>query len=123
MLTKIIFTLSVIVACFWFASSKRARNQQPLLVVAGKKERQRKMVLQRGTYVFMFIMVIAAAAMIYVEVADKYTTVTVHVINTQTGLRNSYQARREDVKASSFTTVDGRQVFVAGIERVEVETD
>jgi hypothetical protein len=123
MITKIIFTLSVIVACFWFASSKRVRNQQPLLVVAGKKERQRKVMLQRGTYIFMFIMVVAAALMIYLEVADKYTTVTVHVINTQTGLRNSYQARRDDVKASSFTTVDGRKVFVAGIERVEVETD
>jgi hypothetical protein len=123
MITKIIFTLSVIVACLWFASSKRVRNQQPLLVVAGKKERQRKVMLQRGTYIFMFIMVVAAALMIYLEVADKYTTVTVHVINTQTGLRNSYQARRDDVKASSFTTVDGRKVFVAGIERVEVETD
>lgn len=122
MLTKIILTLSVIVGCFWFVSSKRAQNRQPLLVVASKKEQQRKAILQRGVYLFMFIMVISAATMIYLEVSDRYTTVTVHVINTQTGVKNSYQARREDVNASSFTTVEGRKVFVAGIERIEVET-
>ena len=122
MLTKIILTLLVIVGCFWFASSKRTQNRQPLLVVASKKEQQRKAILQRGVYLFMFIMVIAAAAMIYLEVSDRYTTVTVHVINTQTGLINSYQARREDINASSFTTVEGRKVYVAGIERIEVET-
>ena len=122
MLTKIILTLSVIVGCFWFVSSKRAQNRQPLLVEASKKEQQRKAILQRGVYLFMFIMVISAATMIYLEVSDRYTTVTVHVINTQTGVKNSYQARREDVNASSFTTVEGRKVFVAGIERIEVET-
>jgi hypothetical protein len=122
MLTKIILTLSVIVACFWFASSKRAQNRPSLLVIAGKKEQQRKAMLQRGTYFFMALMVIAAGVMIYLEVADNYAVVTVHVINTQSGLRTSYQAHQEDVKPSSFTTVDGRKVFVAGIERVEVET-
>ena len=70
----------------------------------------------------MALMVIAAGVMIYLEVADNYAVVTVHVINTQSGLRTSYQAHQEDVKSSSFTTVDGRKVFVAGIERVEVET-
>ena len=122
MLTKIIVTLLVIVGCFWYASSKRAKIRQPLLVVADKKELQRRTLLRRGAFVFMFIMVIAAAIMIYVEVSDNYTTVTVHVINTQTGLRSSFQARREDVKASSFTTLDGRKVFVAAIERIEIET-
>lgn len=122
MLTKIVFTLLVAVGGLWYAASKRERNRQPLLVVASKKEQQRKAILQRGTYVFMIIMVVAAAVMIYLEVADNYATVTVHVINTQTGLRHSYQARRDDVKASSFTTIDGRKVFVAGIERVEVES-
>ena len=122
MLTKIILTLLVIVGCFWFASSKRAQNRQPLLVVASKKEQRRKAILQRGVFLFMFIMVITAAAMIYFEVADRYTTVTVHVINTQTGVKNSYQAQREDVNASSFTTLEGRKVYVSAIERIEVET-
>ena len=122
MLTKIILTLLVIVGCFWFASSKRVQNQQPMLVIASKKDQQRKALLRRGAYLFMFFMVLAAAAMFYIEISDGYATVTVHVINTQTGARSSYQARREDVQASSFTTVDGRKVYVAGIERIEVES-
>ena len=121
MLTKIILTLSVIVGCFWFVSSKRGQNRQPLLIVASKKDQQRKAMLQRGTYFFMFIMVLAASVMFYVELSDNYTTVTVNVINTQTGAISSYQARREDVQASSFTTLEGRKVYVAGIERIEVE--
>ena len=121
MLTKLILTLLVIVGCFWFVSSKREQGRQPLLIVASKKDQQRKAMLLRGTYFFMFIMVLAASVMFYVELSDNYTTVTVHVINTQTGAKSSYQARREDVQASSFTTLEGRKVYVAGIERIEVE--
>ena len=121
MLTKIVVTLLVIVGCLWFASSKREQNKPRLLVVASKKEQQRKAMLLRGTYLFMIIMLLAASVMIYVELSDNYATVTVHVINTQTGAKNSYQARREDIQASSFTTVEGRKVYVAGIERIEVE--
>jgi hypothetical protein len=121
MLTKIIVTLLVITGCFWFASQKREQRRQPLLVVASKEDQQRKAMLRRGAYLFMFIMLLATVVMIYFELTDDYATVTVHVINTQTGARSSYQARREDVQASSFTTLDGRKVFTAGIERIEVE--
>jgi len=121
MLTKIILTLLVIVGCFWFVSSKRGQNSQPLLVVASKKDQQRKEILRRATYLFMFIMVFVALVMIYFELSGNNATVTVHVINTQTGARSSYLARREDVQASSFITVEGRKVYVAGIERIEVE--
>ena len=123
MLTKIILTLLVVVGCLWFASSKRGQNRQPSLVVGSKKDQQRRAILLRGAYLFMFAMVIAASAMIYIELSDSYTTVTVHVINTQTGAKSSYQVRREDVAAHSFTTLNGRKVYVAGIERIEVEAE
>ncbi len=123
MITKIILTLSVIAGCLWYLSSKRGQNRQPSLVVGSKKDQQRRAILLRGAYLFMFVMVIAASAMIYIELLDSYKTVTVHVINTQTGAKISYQARRSDVAARSFTTVNGRKVYVAGIERIEVEVD
>ncbi|GBF29102.1 hypothetical protein MnTg03_00668 [bacterium MnTg03] len=121
MLSKIILTLLVIVGCLWFVSSKRGQHRQQLLVIGSKKDRQRRAALLRGAYLFMFIMVLAASTMIYIELSDNYKTVTIHVINTQTGAKSSYQARREDVGARSFTTVNGRKVYVAGIERIEVE--
>ncbi len=120
MLTKIILTLLVITGALWFASSQRRENRQKLLVVASKKEQHNRRMLQRGTYLFMLIMVLAALVMIYIELSDSATTVTVHVVNTQTGARTSYQARREDIQAGSFTTLDGRSVYVAGVERIEV---
>ena len=121
MLTKIILTLLVITGALWFASSQRRGNRQQLLVVASKKEQHNRRMLRRGTYLFMLIMVLAALVMIYIELSDSATTVTVHVVNTQTGARTSYQARREDIQAGSFTTLDGRSVYVAGVERIEVE--
>jgi len=123
MITKIILTLSVIAGCLWYLSSKRGQNRQPSLVVASKKDQQRRAIFLRGAYLFMFVMVIAASAMIYIELSDSYKTVTVHVINTQTGAKSSYQARRADIAARSFTTVNGRKVYVAGIERIEVEVE
>ena len=123
MLTKILLTLSVIAGCLWYMSSKRGQNLQPSLVVGSKKDQQRRAILLRAAYMFMFVMVIAASAMIYIELSDSYKIVTVHVINTQTGVKSSYQARREDVAAHSFTTINGRKVYVAGIERIEVEDE
>lgn len=121
MLTKIILTLLVIVGALWFVSNQRRGDRQQVLVIASKKDQHNRQMLQRGTYVFMAIMLLAAAVMIYVELSDSATTVTVHVVNTQTGTRTSYQARREDIQAGSFTTLDGRSVYVAGVERIEVE--
>jgi len=123
MLTKIILTLSVIAGCLWYLSAKRGQNRQLSLVVGSKKDQQRRAILLRGAFLFMFVMVIAASAMIYIELSDNYKTVTVHVINTQTGAKSSYRARREDVAAHSFTTVNARKVYVAGIERIEVEAE
>jgi hypothetical protein len=121
MITKIILTLLVIIGAMWFASSQRGEPKQRVLVVATRQEQQKRQMLRRGAYIFMAIMIIAAVAMISLELSDNYATVTVHVINTQSGARSSYQARREDIKGSSFTTLDGRNVYVAGIERIEVE--
>jgi len=121
MLTKILLTLLVIVGALWFASSQRGESRQRVLVIASKEEQQKKQMLRRGAYIFMVIMVLAASAMIYIEVSDSYATVTVHVINTQTGARTSYQARRDDIQTKSFTTLEGRSVYVAGVERIEVE--
>ena len=121
MLTKIILTLLVIVGALWFASRQRGEPRQRVLVIATKEEQQKKQLLRRGAYIFMAMMVLAASVMIYIEVSDSYTTVTVHVINTQTGARTSYQARRDDIQAHSFTTLEGRSVYVAGVERIEVE--
>ncbi len=122
MLTKILFTLAVITGCFWYVSAKRSHRRQPTLIVVSKEDLHKRKMLRRSVYLFMGFMVLAASAMIYIEIVDNYKVVTVHVVNTQTGSRLSYQARRDDIDSSSFTTLEGRTVYVANIERIEVES-
>jgi hypothetical protein len=122
MLTKIIVTLVVIVGCLWFASSKRNQDLQPVQRKPSSKEVERKLLLTRSAFAFMFLMLLAAGVMVFFELQDDYETVTVHVINSETNARTSYQAQRQDVTEGSFTTLGGRKVFVAEVERVEVES-
>ncbi len=122
MLTKFLLTLTVITGCLWYVSVKRAGQMQPTLVVASKNDLRKREILRRSVYFFLGFMVLAAIAMIYIEVSDNYSIVTVHVINSQSGARVSYQARREDIESSSFTTLEGRKVYVANVERIEVES-
>lgn len=121
MLTKILLTLTVIVACLWVLSARRNKPEAATKAVVSKKDQERQRLLRQGAWSFMALMVIAAGIMITMELWDRNTIVTVHVINTQSGERISYQARREDIRNSSFTTVEGRQVITAGVERIEIE--
>ena len=122
MLTKIIVTLAVIVGCLWFASSKRNQELQPVKTKISKKDRERKLLLTRSAFAFMFLMVFAAGIIVYFELQDDYETVTVHVINSETNARISYQAERQDIDGSRFTTLEGRTIYVADVERIEVES-
>ena len=121
MLTKILLTIGVIMACIWVISNRRDKPQIKIKTIVSKEAQERQKLLRMGAWTFMGVMVVAAAIMVTVELWDKNAQVTVHVINTQTGERMSYQVRREDVQKSSFTTVEGRQIFTAGVERIEIE--
>ena len=122
MLTKILLTLGVIIGCLWMLSARREKTEPKLKVIANPQDQQRQKLLRVGAWSFMGLMVLAAVVMMSVDLWDQNTLVTVHVINTQSGERMSYQARREDVQGNSFTTVGGRKIFTAGVERIEIET-
>ncbi len=121
MLTKLLLTLGVIIACFWVISARRNSPRPKIKTIVSKETQERQKLLRRGAWSFMVLMVLAAVVMIVVELRDKNMLVTVHVINTQSGERISYQARREDVQQNSFTTLSGRKIFTAGVERIEIE--
>ena len=119
MISKILITLAVIVGCMMMLS---ARGKPKLKrVVNPAVERNRKL-MRNSAFAFMVVMVIAASVMIYLEVGERNAVVTVHVINTQSGASKSYRVTKSDIHSDGFTTTDGVQVFVAGVERVEIET-
>lgn len=119
MISKILITLGVILACMWMLS---ARAKPELRQVPNPEHERNRRLLRRASLAFMLVMMIAAGVMIYLERERPDEVVTVHVINTQSGAMKSYRVIRDDVRSDGFTTVDGLQVFVAGIERIEVET-
>jgi len=119
MITKILVTLGVIMACMWMVS---ARAKPELRQVRNPATERKKKQLRNGAIAFMIVMVIAAGVMIYLEVDERSAVVTVHVINTQSGAKKSYRAMKNEIHSDGFTTLDGVQVFVAGIERIEIET-
>ena len=119
MISKILITLAVIMICMWMISS---RGKQELRKIPNPDAERRKKQLRNGAIAFMVVMAIAAGVMIYLEVDKRSVVVTVHVINTQSGAQKSYRVKKNDIHSDGFTTLDGLQVFVAGIERIEIET-
>lgn len=122
MIAKFLLTLSVILGMIFYFRLKRGEsvklaNEQPRVPSENEK------MFRQGAYLFMIFMLLSALAMFFFEVGDRYSTVQVHVVNTQTGERTTYQAEQKDIKSNSFTTLEGRTVYVADIERIEIETD
>ncbi len=120
MITKILLTLGVIAACIVIFSSRRPVDSE-LRVIEDPAQVARKKRLQQGAFMMMGILVVIAAVMIVVETSRQPAEVIVHVVNTQNGERQSYRAVRDLIEANSFTTTDGRVIYLAGVERLEVE--
>lgn len=119
MISKILITFGVIVVCMMMLSA-RAKPELKR-VVNPAVERNRKLV-RNSAFAFMAIMIVAASVMVYLEVDSRDDIVTVNVINTQSGTSKSYRVRKNDIHGDGFTTMDGVQVFVAGVERIEIDS-
>ncbi len=122
MITKILFTLLVIVGTILFFKKQREGEiRRSAQQVPELSENQK--LFRQGAYLFLGLMVLSAIVMLTFEIGERYETVKVHVINTQTGNRQTYQAQQQDIKSNRFTTIEGRVVYVADIERVEIEPE
>lgn len=105
--------------CMWMLS---ARAKPQLRKIPNPADERNKKHMRYAAFGFMLIMSIAAGVMIFLEVGERSAIVTVHVINTQSGEQKSYRVKKNEIHNDGFTTLDGLQVFVAGIERIEIET-
>ncbi|MCP4980987.1 MAG: hypothetical protein GY935_10890 [Gammaproteobacteria bacterium] len=119
MISKILFTLAVIMLCMWMLA---ARAKPQLKKIVNPAAERNKILMRNSALAFMLVMAIAAGVMIYLEVDERSAVVTVHVINTQSGAQKSYRVMKDQIHSDGFTTLDGLQVFVAAIERIEIES-
>jgi flagellar basal body-associated protein FliL len=120
MITKILLTLAVIIFCLWYFSGRRAAKPQLREIINPALIKRKKQMLMIAL-AFMLVMVVSAGFIAFQEFNKPPVVVTVHVINTQSGAKMTYRAIREEIQGDSFTTLDGRRIYVAGIERLEVE--
>jgi hypothetical protein len=118
MISKILITLAVIAGCMMMLS---ARAKPKLRTVVNPATVRNRKLMRNAAIGFMVVMVLAAGTMIYLEVDQRSSIVTVRVINTQSGTSKSYRVKKNQIHSDGFTTMDGVQVFVAGIERIEIE--
>lgn len=123
MFSKIFLTLAVILGIYWAIRTRWRRGggqapgsqtppQPPLIPLAR---------VRALAYGMLVTMVSGSLLWLYWSWEAGRGVISVQVINANTGAIVIYQARRKDVEGRHFTTLDGRQVVLAEVERLVLE--
>jgi hypothetical protein len=123
MLGKILLTLAVILGAYAvirarFRSIDEGTRPQPPaspvpLIPAGT--------VRAVAYGLVAVMVAGSLLWLYLDWQARREVVAVRVINANTGAVTEYRARRADVEGRHFTTLDGRRVTLADVERMVLQ--
>jgi len=124
MLTKILFTVAVIVAVLAFARFRQQRQSQmasaaPRVIDAPQR---RPVAVGWLASAAVVLMLIASGVLIYTHWQDANVLIQVRVVDAGTGKVATYRAYRGDISDREFTTVDGVHVVLAATERLETTT-
>jgi hypothetical protein len=124
MFMKLLLTLGVIGVAWLVLRNRYRRSQIPAPSQPPRLQsppaRSNERLPRLAAYGLIAGMLLASGVVLYLQWRDEYRIVTVRVINTQTGQFLTYEARRGDVAQHQFQTLDGRTVYVAEIERIEI---
>lgn len=71
-------------------------------------------------YVFLGLAVVTGSVVYYLEWLEDRQVVTIRVVNSRTQEVVTYQAQRGKIRGRRFETLDGREVTVAAVERLEM---
>lgn len=129
MLFKVLLPALVGVLVYFLGKSHARRERRPPPISATLQGRIRKKqgawhdAFRVAAYVLAGSAVFSAGWFIYQDWAESQKTVTIRVINAQTGESTHYQARQAQVYGRTFRTVEGHQVRLADVERMEVVPD
>jgi len=120
MFAKILLTLVVILGAY---AVIRARMRQDGGSESARSAPASMPLIPPGTvravsYGLIAVMVLGSLLWLYLDWEAGREVVTVQVINANTGGIATYRARRADVAGRHFTTLDGRRVTLADIERM-----
>lgn len=126
MLSKILFTLAIIIGVFLFVRLRQQRLLQrarpPLHLMGGEQTKtpSRKRWGVRGLAgVAVALMLAAFGFLLYDYWRDANQVIQLTVINTTNGNSTAYSAYRGDISAREFTTLDGVRVLLSEHDRIE----
>jgi uncharacterized membrane protein len=120
MITKILFTVLVIVAALIFIRHKNSKNRQKEIV------RQAEQAADRRTAMFVAIAIVSLMMMVsggiyYSQWKEQQRIFVVQIINSHTAAVQSYDVHQSDINGRSFRTINGREIHLSDAERMEVQ--
>ncbi len=71
-------------------------------------------------YIFLGVVAASGGLIYWLEWLDDRQVITIRVINSRTGEAVTYQAHKGKIRGRRFETVDGREVTIADVDRVEM---
>lgn len=118
MLTKVLFTILVISAVLLFVRHRTAARGAPRAADAAPAW------VWRALPATLLLAALGVGALVFwLEWQEQQRLFTARVVDTRTGEVRNYLVHRDQVQGRTFTTVDGRTVTLADVERLELVED
>lgn len=122
MLTKILFTIAVIVVVL-LVYQARFRPVSQAVQKAKHNTAFPNKPSKWVVYTVAGILAVSSGVVYFFKWQSDNTILTIRVINAQQEEPFSYKARQKDIKGRTFTTLDGRVVTLGASDRIELIDD
>jgi ABC-type Fe3+ transport system permease subunit len=125
MITKILFTLLIMIAAVLYIRHTQGQ---------GRQQRQREVERQaqqaadrrhawRVAIALVSLTLVSSAGLFYSHWMEQHRLFSVKLTNSHSGAVESYRAYQRDIDGRSFRTTDGRLINLSDSERMEVEEE
>lgn len=116
MITKILFTITVIIGVLFFFRVKNSR-QTNSSAQAAEESAPKSSTL---AYIFAGLLALVSAVFYYFHWQESHRILTIQVKNDLTGTTTIYKAYKSDVAGRQFITLDGKEVRLGDNDRTEI---
>ncbi len=122
MLTKILFTIAVIIVVLFVYQSRFKQTIQ-----SNKRVKTPELSPFKPSkwliYSIAGVLAVASGVVYFFKWQADNTVINIRVVSTQEEQATTYKARQKDIKGRTFTTLDGRLVTLGGADRIELLED
>ena len=117
MLTKVFFTLAVIIVVALVFRTKQARKMPP---APKETSEQGSLSTRIVAYLILGVLAVISITVFVVDYRSDNQIINIRVI-AEDGIGTMYQARQKSIKGRRFVTLDGKQVTLGESDRIEIQ--